>query len=86
MANAGLPASGRLDGFWELRLGPWDVAAASLFVEEAGGRITNLVGAAVDVDAPAVAASNGRIHDEMLAVLRDVRSARGGGAPGSASR
>ena len=80
-------AAGRLDGFWELRLGPWDVAAASLFVEEAGGRITNLVGAAVDLDAPAVVASNGRIHDEMLAVLRDVRSTRGGDpAPGSGSR
>src|SRR5206468_4182618 len=61
-------AAGRLDGFWELRLGAWDVAAAGLFVEEAGGRITNLVGDAVDLDAPAVVASNGRIHDEMLAV------------------
>jgi len=71
-------AAGRLDGFWELRLGPWDVAAASLFVEEAGGRITNLVGAALDVDAPAVVASNGRIHDEMLAVLREIRAGRGG--------
>jgi myo-inositol-1(or 4)-monophosphatase len=70
-------AAGRFDGFWELRLGPWDVAAAGLFVEEAGGRITNLVGAAVDVDAPAVVASNGRIHDEMLAVLREVRSSSG---------
>jgi myo-inositol-1(or 4)-monophosphatase len=67
-------AAGRLDAFWELRLGPWDVAAASLFVEEAGGRITNLVGAALDVDAPAVVASNGRIHDEMLAVLREIRA------------
>ena len=67
-------AAGRLDGFWELRLGPWDVAAASLFVEEAGGRITNLVGGDVDVDAPAVVASNGRIQDEMLAVLRGVRA------------
>jgi myo-inositol-1(or 4)-monophosphatase len=69
-------AAGRFDGFWELRLGPWDVAAASLFVEEAGGRVTNLVGATVDVDAPAMVASNGRIHDEMLAVLREIR---GGG-------
>jgi myo-inositol-1(or 4)-monophosphatase len=71
-------AAGRLDGFWELRLGPWDVAAASLFVEEAGGRITNVVGGAVNLDAPAVVASNGRIHDEMLAVLSDVRARRGG--------
>jgi myo-inositol-1(or 4)-monophosphatase len=76
-------AAGRFDGFWALRLGPWDVAAASLFVEEAGGRVTNLVGAAVDLDAPAVVASNGRIHDEMLAVLREVRQVRGGeAAPG----
>jgi fructose-1,6-bisphosphatase/inositol monophosphatase family enzyme len=36
-------ATERLDGFWELRLGSWDVAAGSLFVEEAGGRVTNLV-------------------------------------------
>ncbi len=76
-------AAGRFDGFWALRLGPWDVAAASLFVEEAGGRVTNLVGAAVDLDAPAVVASNGQIHDEMLAVLREVRQVRGGeAAPG----
>jgi len=76
-------AAGRFDGFWELRLGPWDVAAASLFVEEAGGRVTNLVGAAVDLDAPAVVASNSRIHDDMLAVLREVRQVRGGeAAPG----
>jgi myo-inositol-1(or 4)-monophosphatase len=73
-------AAGRLDGFWELRLGAWDVAAASLFVEEAGGRITNLAGGAVDLDAPAVVATNGRIHEEMLAVLREIRGARSGGA------
>ena len=73
-------AAGRLDGLWALRLGAWDVAAAGLFVEEAGGRITNLVGDAVDLDAPAVVASNGRIHDDMLAVLREIRGARGGGA------
>jgi myo-inositol-1(or 4)-monophosphatase len=63
-------AAGRLDGFWELRLGPWDVAAGRLFVEEAGGRVTNLVGGALDLEAPAVVASNGRIHEAMLAVLR----------------
>jgi myo-inositol-1(or 4)-monophosphatase len=66
-------AAGRLDGFWELRLGPWDVAAGRLFVEEAGGRVTNLEGGALDLDAPAVVASNGRIHDAMLAVLRETR-------------
>ncbi|PYN49730.1 MAG: inositol monophosphatase [Candidatus Rokuibacteriota bacterium] len=66
-------ASGRLDGFWALRLGPWDIAAGSLFVEEAGGCVTNLVGGALDLEAPAVVASNGRIHDAMLAVLRETR-------------
>jgi len=68
-------ASGRLDGFWELRLGPWDAAAGCLLVEEAGGRVTNVTGGPLDLDAPAVVASNGRIHDAMLAVLRQTREA-----------
>jgi fructose-1,6-bisphosphatase/inositol monophosphatase family enzyme len=68
-------AAGRLDGFWELRLGSWDVAAGSLFVEEAGGRVTNLVGGALDLNAPAVVASNGRIHEAMLTLLRQTRQA-----------
>jgi myo-inositol-1(or 4)-monophosphatase len=67
-------ASGRFDGFWELRLGPWDVAAAGLLVEEAGGRVTNLTGGPLDLDAPQLVASNGRIHDAILAVLREVRA------------
>jgi myo-inositol-1(or 4)-monophosphatase len=66
-------AAGRLDGYWELRLGPWDVAAGSLLVEEAGGRITNLTGGALDLDAPALVASNGRIHPAILDVLGEVR-------------
>jgi len=71
-------AAGRFDGFWELSLGPWDVAASSLFIEEAGGRITNLTGGPLDLDAPALVASNGRIHDALLAVLRETH----GRAPG----
>jgi myo-inositol-1(or 4)-monophosphatase len=67
-------AAGRLDGYWELRLGPWDVAAGGLMVEEAGGRLTGLDGGALDLDNPRVVASNGRIHDQMLAVLREVRT------------
>jgi myo-inositol-1(or 4)-monophosphatase len=63
-------AAGRIDGYWELRLGPWDVAAGALLVEEAGGRVTDLTGGPMNVDAPAVVVSNGRIHDEMLEVLR----------------
>jgi myo-inositol-1(or 4)-monophosphatase len=68
-------AAGRFDGYWELRLGAWDVAAAGLMVEEAGGRLTSLTGGPIDLDQPTVVASNGRIHAEMLAVLREVRGA-----------
>ena len=66
-------AAGRFDGYWELRVEPWDVAAGGLMVEEAGGRLTALTGGPLDLDAPTVVASNGRIHDEMLAVLREGR-------------
>ena len=68
-------AAGRFDGYWELRLGPWDVAAGGLMVEEAGGRLTGLTGEPLDLDHPRVVASNARIHDQMLAVLREVRGA-----------
>jgi myo-inositol-1(or 4)-monophosphatase len=68
-------AAGRLDGYWELRLGAWDTAAGSLMVEEAGGRVTNLSGGPLDLGAPQIVASNGLIHDEMLATLREIRSA-----------
>ena len=68
-------ASGRLDGYWELRLGPWDVAAGSLLVEEAGGRITNLTGGPLDLEAPTLVATNGHIHSAVLDVLREVRGA-----------
>ncbi|MGH6689917.1 MAG: inositol monophosphatase family protein [Gammaproteobacteria bacterium] len=67
-------AAGRLDGYWELRTGPWDVAAGSLLVEEAGGRVTGVDGAPVDIDKPSVLASNGLVHDEMLNVLAEVRT------------
>jgi myo-inositol-1(or 4)-monophosphatase len=66
-------AAGRFDGYWELRLGPWDVAAGALLVEEAGGRITDLDGGPLSLDAPAVVASNGHVHDAMLAVLREIQ-------------
>jgi myo-inositol-1(or 4)-monophosphatase len=68
-------AAGRVDGYWELRLGPWDAAAGALLVEEAGGRVSDLAGGPLDLDAPSIVASNGRIHEAMLRVLREVRSA-----------
>ncbi len=66
-------AAGRLDGYWELRVGPWDAAAGVLMVEEAGGRVTNLEGGPLNPDRPQVVVSNGRIHDEMLRVLKEVQ-------------
>jgi myo-inositol-1(or 4)-monophosphatase len=71
--NLALVAAGRLDAFWELKLGPWDVAAGCLMVEEAGGRVTTPEGGPVDLGAPSVVASNGRIHDEILSTLKEVR-------------
>lgn len=63
-------ASGRLDGYWELKLAPWDVAAGALVVEEAGGRVSDAGGGPGFRGGASVVASNGAIHDAMLAVLR----------------
>lgn len=68
-------AAGRLDGYWELHLSPWDVAAGAILVEEAGGRITDLVGKPLDINRPSLVATNGRIHDEVLAVLGETKRA-----------
>jgi myo-inositol-1(or 4)-monophosphatase len=62
-------AAGRMDGFWEQGLGPWDVAAAALLVQEAGGRITDIGGQPFQPRTGRLVASNGRIHDEMLATI-----------------
>ncbi len=62
-------AAGRFDGFWELRLKPWDTAAGCLMVKEAGGRVSDLNGKEHALDAPAVVASNGILHPEMLSIL-----------------
>jgi myo-inositol-1(or 4)-monophosphatase len=63
-------AAGRFDGFWELKLNPWDVAAGKLIVEEAGGLVTDFRGKALDVNGKETIATNGRIHEEMIGVLR----------------
>ncbi len=62
-------AAGRLDGFWELKLKAWDVAAGVLLVREAGGTVTTFDGSAYDVFNNRIVASNGLIHDEMIATL-----------------
>jgi myo-inositol-1(or 4)-monophosphatase len=63
-------ACGRFDGFWELSLHPWDVAAGLLMIEEAGGTASDFDGGPVPADASRVLASNGRVHAAMIEVLR----------------
>jgi len=63
-------ADGTYDGYWEKRLKPWDVAAGSLIIEEAGGRVTAVDGTAVPPWPEVIVATNGLIHDEMLEALR----------------
>jgi myo-inositol-1(or 4)-monophosphatase len=65
-------ATGRLDGYWEFKLQPWDLAAGAMLVDEAGGRVTTPQGAALDLWTGNVVASNEHIHGEMLAHLRQV--------------
>ncbi|HSC27180.1 MAG TPA: inositol monophosphatase family protein [Vicinamibacterales bacterium] len=65
-------AAGRLDGFWEGKLEPWDTAAGALIVEEAGGRVTSLDGSPFGSGSGSVLATNGRIHDAMLDTIREV--------------
>lgn len=58
-------AAGRFDAFWEFGLSAWDVAAGTLLVREAGGRVTKPDGSALDYFGRQILASNGAIHDEM---------------------
>jgi myo-inositol-1(or 4)-monophosphatase len=65
-------ASGRSDGFWEFGLNPWDMAAGVLMIREAGGRVTNMKGGSLSLAGPHLLATNGRIHDQVLAQFGDV--------------
>jgi myo-inositol-1(or 4)-monophosphatase len=62
-------AAGRFDGFWELKLKPWDVAAGALLVEEAGGRVSDYSGAPMPLDRGEILASNGMLHVSMQDIL-----------------
>ncbi len=63
-------ACGRLDGFWELYLKPWDTSSGSLIVQEAGGRVTNFKGQEFNIFLPQILASNSLIHPQMLKLLK----------------
>ena len=61
-------AAGRMDGFWEQDLKPWDIAAGTIIVEEAGGRVTDFAGEPYSSRRSQILATNGAIHEEMLAI------------------
>jgi myo-inositol-1(or 4)-monophosphatase len=69
-------AAGRFEGYWELVLRPWDMAAGALVVTEAGGRVTDVRGGRWSLESTGVLASNGPLHPPMLEVLAGVRGAR----------
>ncbi|MGH9469714.1 MAG: inositol monophosphatase family protein [Terriglobia bacterium] len=69
-------ALGRFEGFWELKLNPWDKAAGVLMVTEAGGEVTNLAGGPFKLLENELFASNGRVHEAMLQIFSEVLAGR----------
>jgi myo-inositol-1(or 4)-monophosphatase len=69
-------AAGRMDGFWEQGLGPWDIAAAALIAEEAGGRTSDLDGRPFDARSGRLVASNGLVHESMLETIAAFKAER----------
>ena len=67
-------AAGRMDGFWEADLKPWDMAGGALIVAEAGGRVTDLAGGPFTSRGGHVLATNGHLHEAMLEVVRTFKS------------
>jgi len=70
-------AAGRYDGFWEFNLNPWDTAAGVLIVQESGGSVTRFDGTPFRLDSREVLATNGLIHEEVLANFREIFAGRG---------
>lgn len=64
-------AAGRVEGFWEMGLNSWDIAAGALIIEEAGGRVTQFDGSPLLLDGKAILATNTNIHAAMQAVLKE---------------
>ena len=65
-------ACGRLEAFWEFGLNPWDMAAGTLLVEEAGGKVSGMRGEPLDLQGKYVLADNGFIHEETLSLFDQV--------------
>ncbi|MDJ1174310.1 inositol monophosphatase family protein [Roseofilum capinflatum] len=65
-------ASGRLDGYWERGLSPWDITAGIVLVQEAGGTISAYNGSPLKIDSGRILATNGSLHDPMVEALRQI--------------
>ena len=70
-------AAGRLEGFWEFNLNPWDTAAGVLMVEEAGGRVGGFDGSAFQINSNETLASNGLLHEQLLHEFQEIFAGRG---------
>ena len=70
-------AAGRLEGFWEFNLNPWDTAAGVLMVEEAGGRVSGFDGSPFKINSNETLASNGSIHQQLLREFQEIFAGRG---------
>ena len=64
-------ANGRLTGYWEYDLSSWDISAGALLIQEAGGRFTDLEGTDFTLQTRKICATNGKVHDELLGILRE---------------
>ncbi len=69
-------ACGRLDGFWEFHLNPWDTAAGALLLLESGGAISSFDGGPFHLDSREVLVTNGLIHGEMTTLFADMFAGR----------
>lgn len=65
-----LVADGTYDGYWEKRMKPWDIAAGIIIVQEAGGMVTDEKGGKIELDGRTVVASNGKIHQQLIELLK----------------
>ncbi len=68
-------AAGRLDGYWERELSPWDIAAGIVVVREAGGFVSQIDGRAIRSDSPSILAGNDALHPVLAKLLRGARTA-----------
>jgi len=74
-------AAGRFDGFWEVKLNPWDMAAGVVILREAGGKVTNLRGKSHSLYEHELVSSNGLIHDSMISVIQESLDSRSPSSP-----